>query len=68
MKSKIKFVRSYEFYGFDCFDVVYHSGRVRTFTENEKLPRTVSDFIINAPKAKRVFDKTFNRTEDIYSY
>lgn len=61
MKSeKIKFVREYENNG-KTFDIIYHSRSVLFVPEN-KLPKTVVDFIKTA-KATKQYDYTSCRKD-----
>ena len=62
---KIKFVRMYKMYREDWFDVVYHSGRIVTYTQ-PNLPGTVEKFIDAATVRTEQFDKLFKRYEMIY--
>lgn len=65
MKSKIKFVRMYKMYRENWYDVVYHSGRVYTYTE-PYLPATVEKFVNSSDIREEQYDKVFNRVEMIY--
>ena len=66
MNQKIKFVRMYKMYREDWFEVVYHSGRIVTYTQ-PNLPRTVEKFIDMATGREERYTKVFNRTEMIYT-
>lgn len=65
MKSKIKFVRMYKMYRENWYDVIYHSGRVCTYTE-PYLPATVEKFVNSSDIREEQYDKVFNRVEMIY--
>lgn len=66
MKSaKIKFVRKYEAYRENWYDVIYHSGRCQTFLETD-IPKTVETFVTTATKRREQYDKLFKRNEMIY--
>lgn len=65
VRSKIKFVRMYKMYRENWYDVIYHSGRVCTYTEPE-LPATVEKFFNSSEHRKQQHNKTFNRDEMIY--
>ena len=65
IRSKIKFVRKYEMYRENWYDVVYHSGRVCTYTEPE-IPATVERFIESSEIREEQYDKTFHRAEMLY--
>lgn len=65
VRNKIKFVRMYKMYRENWYDVIYHSGRVCTYTEPE-LPATVEKFVGSSEIRKQQHDRTFNRDEMIY--
>ena len=65
VRSKIKFVCMYKMYRENWYDVIYHSGRVCTYTEPE-LPATVEKFVGSSGIRKQQHDRTFNRDEMIY--
>jgi hypothetical protein len=56
----------YKMYREDWFEVVYHSGRIVTYTQLN-LPRTVEKFIDMATSRKEVCTEIFNRTVIIYT-
>lgn len=62
---KIKFVRMYKMYREDWFDVVYHSGRIVTYTQ-PRLPSTVEKFVAEATTRTEQYDTVFKRHEMIY--
>ena len=62
---KIKFVRMYKMHREDWFEVIYHSGRIVTYTQPE-LPSTIEKFIADATVRKEQYDPIFNRPEMIY--
>lgn len=62
---KIRFVRTYNFYGIDLFDVIYASGRVVTKAVAD-MPMTVQQFICKAESKTEQYDRTFKRMETIY--
>jgi hypothetical protein len=62
---KINFVRTYNFYGTDYYDAIYYSGRCVT-NAMEHAPATVKNFIENAGKVTKQYDRTFKREETIY--
>lgn len=62
---KIKFVRMYKMHRENWFEVIYHSGRIVTYTQPE-LPCTVEAFIDAATIRKEYFDTIFKRMEMIY--
>ena len=64
--EKIKFVRHYQAYREDFFDVIYYSRRCITYTLPD-LPKTVVSFIERSTKCEKQFDKTFKREEFIYT-
>lgn len=66
--QKIKFVRKYERYRENHYEVIYRCGKVRCFTEPD-LPKTIVDFVTNATKRKEQYDYTAlreNKWEMIY--
>lgn len=65
-KNVIKFVRHYQAYREDWFDVVYESGRCYTYRLPD-LPKTVDDFIQSAESCEEQYDRTFKRKEYIYT-
>lgn len=54
MNKMIKWVRKYQLYGNDTYDVMYQSGRLYTFCE--KCPETVASFIANAGRRTEQVD------------
>lgn len=66
-KSKIKFVRKYEFYGSAAYEVIYHSGRLVSYWDSQikKMPATVKAFL-EGKQPREQYDKLFKRTEYIY--
>lgn len=58
--AKIKFVRKYENWRENFYDVIYQSGRAYTFTETE-LPKTVVEFVTTATKRYEQYDYTSTR-------
>ena len=62
---KIKFIRKYEAYRENWYDVIYYSGKIYTFLETE-LPKTAREFIETATKRTEQYDKLFKRSEMIY--
>lgn len=63
--AKIKFVRKYEAYRENWYDVIYYSGRIYTFLETG-LPKTVEEFVTTAAKRTEQYDTLFKRSEMIY--
>lgn len=64
--EKIKFIRSFTQYGIDWYDVIYKSGRCCSFT-SDNLPKSAKMFLDAATSKKEEHDRTFKRTEIIYS-
>ena len=65
---KIKFVRKYEWFRENYYDVIYTCGRARSFREIE-LPKTVERFVTTATKRTEQYDRTApreNKWEMIY--
>ena len=60
----MKFVRKYNLYGIEYYEVIYKSGRIVTYSR-ERLPKTVKAFLAGK-QGREQFDKVFNRTETIY--
>lgn len=58
--NKIKFVRKYENYRENFYDVIYRSGRVYTYSEPD-LPKTIINFVTNATKRTEQYDRTSTR-------
>jgi len=63
-ESKIKFVRKYDFYNHECYEVVYNSHRCVAYF-CRPIPKTVKDFITGKTPHEQ-YDKVFKRTEFIY--
>lgn len=66
--AAIKFVRKYENYRENWYDVIYHSGRAYTYCECD-LPKTVAAFVATATRRKEQYDRTAprqNKYEMIY--
>ena len=47
------------------YEVIYHSGRIVTYTEPE-LPATVVDFMFSSNIRREQYDKVFKRDEKLY--
>lgn len=62
---KIKFVRMYKMYREDWFDVIYHSGRIVSYTQ-PTLPTTVEKFVEEATNRTEQYDTLYKRYEMIY--
>ena len=62
---KIKRVFMYKMYREDWFEVVYHSGRIVTYTLSN-LPKTVENFVLVATSRTMHYSKLFNRHEMVY--
>ena len=60
----MKFVRKYNLYGIEYYEVIYKSGRIVTYSR-ERLPKTVKAFLAGK-QGREQFDRVFNRTETIY--
>lgn len=65
VRGKIKFVRMYENYRENWYDVVYTSGRVMTCAE-PYLPKTVERFIETSTIRKEQHDNSYKRDEMLY--
>jgi len=66
MKARqIKFVREYMFYGYKYYDVIYESGRLVTVCD-ERMPKTVKQFIEKADDRREQYDRVFKREELLY--
>lgn len=70
--SKIRFCRFYSvqcgtIYG-DVTEVIYESGRTRTFYSVVDVPGTVRRYIESAPYTREQYDSTFHRREYLYSH
>lgn len=65
MRGKIRFVREYTMYRENWYEVIYHSGRIVTYTEPE-LPATVVDFMFSSNIRREQYDKVFKRDEKLY--
>ena len=65
-KTKIKRVFMYKMYRENWFEVVYHSGKIVTYTQ-PNLPRTVEKFVSEATTRTEHFSKTFNRAEMVFA-
>lgn len=69
--AKIKFCRyCYTLYGkyADITEVVYESGRTRTFYNIVDVPATVRRYIESAPYERREYDSILGRREYLYSH
>lgn len=62
--GKMRFVRKYNLYGIEYYEVIYKSGRIVTYSR-ERLPKTIKAFLAGK-EGREQFDKVFNRTETIY--
>lgn len=62
---KIKSVRMYKMYREDWFEVIYHSGRIVTYTQ-PYLPNTVEKFVFDADTRTEHYDPVYKRYEMIY--
>ena len=65
IRSKIKCVTMYKMYRENWYDVVYHSGRVCTYTE-PYLPATVQRFVDSSDIRRERHDSVFHRDEMVY--
>lgn len=65
MGAPIKFVRAYNLYGGDYYDVIYRSGRVVTVGVDD-MPKTVRAFVENAKTVRHQYDSVYKRSETIY--
>lgn len=65
MKNKIKFVRTYTFYGDEMADIVYHSGRIYTIPVKE-MPKTAAAFMAASVRIEEQYDRIFHRDETLY--
>lgn len=62
----IKFVRHFQQYGEDWYDVVHESGRCYSYIAKD-LPKTAEEFVKSAWSCEEQYDKTFQRNEYIYT-
>lgn len=65
-QTKIKFIRKYDMYRENWYDVVYHSGKIFTYVGEENLPKTALEYVTTATKRTEQYDKLFKRSEMIY--
>lgn len=65
IRGKIRFVRMYKMYRENWYEVIYHSGRVVTYTE-PSLPATVGAFVGSATIRRQEYDKVMKRDEMLY--